>query len=76
MSLPELLQTSQEFKTMWLRSINIAVNDFTIIHNQSPSQRTITDFFQPHALENNSSPNNIQVTIPKDDDTNLMLALI
>eukprot|EP00957_Ditylum_brightwellii_P194490 14813420-Ditylum_brightwellii.AAC.1 len=34
----------QGSKTMWLRSVNIAVTDFTIIHNLSPSQKTTTDF--------------------------------
>eukprot|EP00957_Ditylum_brightwellii_P069235 5256586-Ditylum_brightwellii.AAC.1 len=76
MLLPERLQTSQESKTMWLRPVNIAINDFTIIHNCSPSQRTITDFFQPQASENNFSPNNIQVTIIEDNDTDFMPVLI
>eukprot|EP00957_Ditylum_brightwellii_P090957 6926329-Ditylum_brightwellii.AAC.1 len=61
---------------MWLSSVRIVVNDFTIIHDHSPSQRTITDFFQQQALENNSSTNNIQVMIPKDDDTDFIPALI
>eukprot|EP00957_Ditylum_brightwellii_P102794 7833654-Ditylum_brightwellii.AAC.1 len=76
MPLPDRLQTSQGSKAMWLRSVNIAVNDFTIIHNRSPSQRTSTDFFQPQASEINSSPINIQVTIPEDNDTDFMLVLI
>eukprot|EP00957_Ditylum_brightwellii_P194555 14818652-Ditylum_brightwellii.AAC.1 len=76
MPLPERLQTSQSSKTMWLRSVNIVVNDFTIIRNRSPSQRTITGFFQPHALEINASPNNIQVMIPEENDTDFMPVLI
>eukprot|EP00957_Ditylum_brightwellii_P208378 15357110-Ditylum_brightwellii.AAC.1 len=76
MPLPARLQTSQESKTIWLRSVSISVNDFTIIHGRLPSQRTITDFFKPQALENNSSPNNIQVTIPEDNDTDFMPVLI
>eukprot|EP00957_Ditylum_brightwellii_P111795 8527073-Ditylum_brightwellii.AAC.1 len=51
MPLAERLQTSQESKTMWLNSVRIAVNDFTIIHDRSPSQQTITDFFQQQAPE-------------------------
>eukprot|EP00957_Ditylum_brightwellii_P135821 10359279-Ditylum_brightwellii.AAC.1 len=61
---------------MWLRSVNIAVNDFTSIHNRAPSQRIITDFFQSQASEINSSPTNIQVTIPEDNDTDFMLVMI
>eukprot|EP00957_Ditylum_brightwellii_P185592 14130281-Ditylum_brightwellii.AAC.1 len=70
------LQISQGSKTMWLRSVHIAVNDFTIIHNRAPSQRTKTDFFQQWASEINSSPTNIQVSIPEDNDTDFMLVLI
>eukprot|EP00957_Ditylum_brightwellii_P160677 12232496-Ditylum_brightwellii.AAC.1 len=62
---------------MWLNSVRIAVHDFTIIHERSPSQRTITYFFQQHASEDsNPSTSNVQVIVPANDDSNFMLALI
>eukprot|EP00957_Ditylum_brightwellii_P054087 4096749-Ditylum_brightwellii.AAC.1 len=62
---------------MWLNSVRIAANDFTIIHDRSPSQRTITDFFQQQALEDtNPLTSNVQAMIPKDDDSDFMPALI
>eukprot|EP00957_Ditylum_brightwellii_P016392 1232818-Ditylum_brightwellii.AAC.1 len=76
MPLHEHLQTSKGSKTMWLRSVHIAVNDLTIVHKCAPSQRTTTNFFQPQAIEINSSPTNIQVTIPENNNTYFMTELI
>eukprot|EP00957_Ditylum_brightwellii_P072353 5499228-Ditylum_brightwellii.AAC.1 len=62
---------------MWLNSVRIAVNVFTVIHNRSPSQQTITDFLQQQAPEDTTlSTSNVQIMIPGDDDSNFMPALI
>eukprot|EP00957_Ditylum_brightwellii_P030610 2319769-Ditylum_brightwellii.AAC.1 len=47
MPLAGCLRCLNESKRNWLESVCIAVHDFTVIHKRSPSQRTITQFFQP-----------------------------
>eukprot|EP00957_Ditylum_brightwellii_P182302 13888542-Ditylum_brightwellii.AAC.1 len=40
------LQTTPQSKKYWLVAVNIAVNNFTPVHGQVPSQMTITSFLQ------------------------------
>eukprot|EP00957_Ditylum_brightwellii_P148667 11318696-Ditylum_brightwellii.AAC.1 len=46
MPLVDRLNTSTESKALWLQSVSIAVHDFTVVHERTPCQPTITIYFQ------------------------------
>ena len=77
MPLQERLLTSPASKAMWLESVKIAVHDFTIIHERSPCQRTITNFFQRQLTSDlNTTLSNLQVPIPAENATDYTPVLI
>eukprot|EP00957_Ditylum_brightwellii_P096098 7321440-Ditylum_brightwellii.AAC.1 len=78
MPLAEYLDTSKESKVLWLESVKIAVHDFTIIHECTPCQCTITDFFTLTQSEEttNTTTDTTQVRTPVADDLDYTPALI
>jgi hypothetical protein len=77
MSLADRLQTSHEAKALWLQSVSIAIHDFTVVHERTPCQPTITSFFHPiDGSAPTSSITNNTVPSPAEDDIEYMPALI
>eukprot|EP00957_Ditylum_brightwellii_P078303 5953528-Ditylum_brightwellii.AAC.1 len=77
LSLADRLQTLHKAKALWLQSVSIAIHDFTVVHERTPCQPTITTFFQPtDGGETTSSITNNTVHSPVEDDTEYMPALI
>eukprot|EP00957_Ditylum_brightwellii_P113242 8635727-Ditylum_brightwellii.AAC.1 len=77
MPLATQLNTSTESKTLWLQSLAIAVHDFTVIHERTSCQPTITTYFQPtDALVTTATVTNTTAHSPSEDDTDVIPALI
>eukprot|EP00957_Ditylum_brightwellii_P175363 13349533-Ditylum_brightwellii.AAC.1 len=78
MPLQDQLKYHHDAKDMWLESMKIAVHDFTVVHEQSPSQPTITSFFQHTTQDTQPQLMNIneQVTNNTEDDTDFMPSMI
>eukprot|EP00957_Ditylum_brightwellii_P196432 14966519-Ditylum_brightwellii.AAC.1 len=77
MSLADRLNTSTESKALWLQSVSIAIHDFTVIHERTPCQPTITTYFQPtDAVNTTATVTNTTAHSPLEDDTNVIPALI
>eukprot|EP00957_Ditylum_brightwellii_P058420 4430208-Ditylum_brightwellii.AAC.1 len=56
LDMKDRLQSSPESKRLWLESIRIAVCDFLVVHNCTPSQRAIAEFF-PTVMPDNPDTN-------------------
>eukprot|EP00957_Ditylum_brightwellii_P048444 3676032-Ditylum_brightwellii.AAC.1 len=46
MPLNDRMNCSDESKALWLKSVHIAVHNFTIVHKCTPQQQVMTDLFQ------------------------------
>eukprot|EP00957_Ditylum_brightwellii_P075596 5745745-Ditylum_brightwellii.AAC.1 len=77
MPLDDRLNTSIELKALWLQSVSIAVHDFTVVHERTLCQPTITTYVQPiDAVALTASETNTTVHSPLEDNTAFMPALI
>eukprot|EP00957_Ditylum_brightwellii_P117097 8931511-Ditylum_brightwellii.AAC.1 len=77
MSLTDRLNTSTESKALWLQLVSTAVHDFTVVHERTPCQSTITTYFHStDAVNTTASETNTTVHSPSEDDTDFIPVLI
>eukprot|EP00957_Ditylum_brightwellii_P079429 6040476-Ditylum_brightwellii.AAC.3 len=77
MPLTDRLHTSTESKALWLRSVPIAIHDFTVVHRRTPCQPTITTYFQStDTVDTTASVTSTTAHSPLEDGTDFIPALI